>query len=271
MNNKTPFDPLQEFYEKYGRKPNLKEELALLPLNSPFQQLRRSLKAEGRWVGDPGPDDPIADAIEPLYISDEYPEPRNPRLQFAANIIAESDKVWGEGGSSVIANREKMHIPLLRKQEKTDDNKVRCKILGRKIYDLFEYDKGRQKDFAEDRAAIDNIRQENEVLNDQIAGIYDRVGFEAVGIALAEIIATQKPPVDAAHHLLVAWREIHGLRERYEHNLEKIDYFQRALEHAEEQHHEIMKRLEVRMREYRESGCGDPHRHMKREYGTELP
>ncbi len=86
MNN-IPFDPLQEFFKKYGRKPNLKEEVALLPLNSPFQQLRRSLEAEGKWVGDPGPDDPVADAVEPLTRSQGEMAARNPRLLRAAEKI----------------------------------------------------------------------------------------------------------------------------------------------------------------------------------------
>ena len=84
-----PFDPLQEFYKKYSRKPSLKEELALLQLNTPFQQARRAFEAEGKWFGPPAPLDPIADVIEPLSLSESDTSGKNPRLLRAAEKIKE--------------------------------------------------------------------------------------------------------------------------------------------------------------------------------------
>ena len=66
-------DHIKKFFEKFGRKPTLKEEVDLLKYTAPYFQAREAMQKEGTWVGSDKGQDSRQSPILPLDLPQDHP------------------------------------------------------------------------------------------------------------------------------------------------------------------------------------------------------
>ena len=66
-------DHIKKFFEKFGRKPTLKEEVSLLKYTAPYFQAREAMQKEGTWVGSDKGQDSLQSPILPPDLPQDHP------------------------------------------------------------------------------------------------------------------------------------------------------------------------------------------------------